>query len=85
MEVASQYAKEYQFPLSDIAYHYVQAGDKEKSIEYSLVAGKHALARFCNAEAIKHFTYVLENMPKNMENPEQKMTALEGAGRRFLR
>jgi predicted ATPase len=67
-------------PFSDIAYHYAQAENKQKAVEYALKAGKEALARFSNAEAIKHFTYVLQTVPDAPENAETKRTALEKLG-----
>ena len=33
------------FSPSDIAYHYVKSGNKEKSIEFSLIAGHNALEK----------------------------------------
>jgi tetratricopeptide (TPR) repeat protein len=68
-------------PLSDLAYHYTQAGNKTKSIEYNLTAGKDACARFSNAEAIRNFTYVLQN---SSENEKQRAIALEGLGDAFF-
>ena len=44
--------------LSDLAYHYAQAGNKEKAAKYAMAAGQDELARFSNAEARKHFKYV---------------------------
>jgi predicted ATPase len=66
-------------PLSDLAYHFTKAGNKTKSIEYSLVAGKDALKRFSNAEAIKLFTYVLENS-ESQALLNERNEALEGLG-----
>jgi tetratricopeptide (TPR) repeat protein len=65
--------------LGDLAYHYVNSGDKEKAIKYSLEAGKDALSHFSNAEAIKHFIYVLEAL-RESSNQIQRATALEGLG-----
>ena len=66
--------------IGDLAYHYVQAGNKEKSIQYSLLAGQEALTKFSNSEAIKHFTYVLQADSESMENSIEKRTALEALG-----
>ena len=66
-------------PLSDLAYHYTEAGNKTKSIEYNLAAGKDALARFSNMEAIKNFTFVLQSIPETSKNIE-RIVALEGLG-----
>jgi tetratricopeptide (TPR) repeat protein len=70
--------------VSDLAYHYTMSGNAPKSIKYSLAAGKDALVRFSNTEAIKHFTYVLQTLPKTRENTEQRTTALEGLGDAFF-
>jgi tetratricopeptide (TPR) repeat protein len=64
----------------DLAYHYAQAGNKEKSVKYALAAGQDALARFSNAEAIKHFKYVLESIANLDELVNERNLALEGLG-----
>ena len=66
--------------LSDLAYHYAQAGNKEKSLKYSLAAGRDALANFSNAEAIRHFKYVLESVDNHEEMSIERNIALEGLG-----
>jgi tetratricopeptide (TPR) repeat protein/KaiC/GvpD/RAD55 family RecA-like ATPase len=65
-------------PLSEVAYHYAQAGNKEKAVEYALAAGQGALARCSNSQAIQHFAYALQNVPEG--HAEEKRTALEGLG-----
>ncbi|MCJ7559569.1 DUF2791 family P-loop domain-containing protein, partial [Candidatus Bathyarchaeota archaeon] len=67
-------------PLSDLAYHFAQAGNKEKALKYALAAAKDEMARFSNQQAIKHFTYALQNIPDGPEHAEEKRTALEGLG-----
>ncbi|MFC1486382.1 AAA family ATPase [Thermoproteota archaeon] len=69
-----------EIPFSDLAYHYIQAGNKEKSVKYSLAAGQEALARFSNMEAIKHFNCVLRLIEKIDGLANQKSIALEGLG-----
>ena len=64
-------------PVINLAYHYKQAGNKQKSIQYSLAAGKDALARFSNAEAINDFKFVLQNLK---DHSHEKAEALEGLG-----
>jgi tetratricopeptide (TPR) repeat protein len=78
IENASKHSKEISF--GDLSYHYAQAGNKEKSVKYSLVAGQDALARFGNTEAIKHFTYVLESVSNLDELAVERNLALEGLG-----
>ena len=65
-------------PLSDLAYHYSEAGNIEKAIKYALEAGKDELARFSNVQAIEHFAYVLENAQER--DVEETRVALEGLG-----
>lgn len=67
-------------PLSEIAYHYAEAEIEDKAIKFSMDAGRDALARFSNAEAIKHFTYVLNTVSASPEKTDLEMTALEGLG-----
>ena len=69
---------------SDLAYHYTQAGNLEKAIKYSLVAGKEALAGFSNAEALKHFTYILQAISEKSEYKNERETALEGLAESFF-
>ncbi|TRO52735.1 hypothetical protein E2P63_03130, partial [Candidatus Bathyarchaeota archaeon] len=78
IENASKGSEE--IPLSDLAFHYIQAGNKEKSVKYSLAAGQEALARFSNMEAIKHFKYVLTLIEKIDGSATEKSIALEGLG-----
>ncbi|MGD0496749.1 MAG: BREX system ATP-binding domain-containing protein [Candidatus Bathyarchaeia archaeon] len=70
-------------PLSDLAYHFTQAGNKEKAMEYSLAAGQDTLAKYSNQEAIKHFNYVLQNISETAENTNARMIAKEGLGDAF--
>ena len=68
------------FSLGDVAYHFVQAGNKAKAIEYSLRAGRDALSRFSNVEAIDHFSYVIESTANDGGFINEKESALEGLG-----
>jgi tetratricopeptide (TPR) repeat protein len=65
--------------LSDLAYHYVNSSDKKNAIKYSIEAGKTALSRFSNTEAIKNFNYVLNEID-DLHDDEAKAIALEGLG-----
>jgi sugar-specific transcriptional regulator TrmB/tetratricopeptide (TPR) repeat protein len=67
-------------PYSELAYHFTQAGNNKQAVQYTLEAGKVALSRFSNLEAIKHYTYVLETIEKTPNRREQKATAFEGLG-----
>jgi tetratricopeptide (TPR) repeat protein len=78
IENASKSSKD--IPFSDLAYHYIQAGNKEKSLKYSLASGQDALARFSNKEAINQFNYVLELVTEFEELTAERNIALEGLG-----
>jgi tetratricopeptide (TPR) repeat protein len=69
--------------LADLAYHYSQAGNTEKSVHFSLLAGKEALRRFSNVEAIKHFNYVLQTIIEDNQFNFERIEALEGLGDAF--
>ena len=64
--------------LSDLAYHYAQAGNREKAIKYALEAGKDEVGKWSNTQAIKHFQHVLQNVIES--ESEEKRVALEGLG-----
>ena len=66
--------------LSDLAFHYAQAGNTKKALKYALAAGKDELARFSNQQAIQHFRWVLQNTPDTPERSEERETVLEGLG-----
>jgi tetratricopeptide (TPR) repeat protein len=66
--------------VSDVAYHFVHADNKIKAIEYSLLAGRDALSRFSNIEAIDHFSYLIEFTGNDGEFINERESALEGLG-----
>jgi tetratricopeptide (TPR) repeat protein/KaiC/GvpD/RAD55 family RecA-like ATPase len=78
MEAKSQGAKD--LPVNDLAYHYTQAGNEEKAVEYALAAGEDSLARFSNAEAASQFTYVLNTVRETPKYADERVAALEGLG-----
>jgi predicted ATPase len=67
-------------PVGDLAFHYSQAGNKEKGIKYSLAAGEDALKIYSGAEAIKHFEYVLDVTAEDTKYTKERATAMEGLG-----
>jgi predicted ATPase len=73
-----------QSQLNDLAYHYTKAGNKSKSIQYNLEAGKDALARFSNSESITYFKYVVDAVGEDPENLGKKLVAMEGLGDAYL-
>ena len=73
-------SKEESSLLGDLSYHFAQAGDTDRAVKYALKAGRVALSRFSNVEAIKHFTYVLESVENRPTRLEEIAFALEGLG-----
>jgi predicted ATPase/KaiC/GvpD/RAD55 family RecA-like ATPase len=65
---------------SEIAYHYSQAGNNEKALVYSMEAGKDALARFSNTEAVSYFKIVLNIVGDLPQYSNEKLAALEALG-----
>jgi KaiC/GvpD/RAD55 family RecA-like ATPase/tetratricopeptide (TPR) repeat protein len=72
--------KDKKLPLSDLAFHYSQAENREKAIKFALAAGEEALSLFCGTEAINHFKYVLEATADAIGYADERATALEGLG-----
>jgi tetratricopeptide (TPR) repeat protein len=66
--------------MNDVAYQFVHAENKAKAIEYSLRAGRDALSRYGNVEAIDRFSYVIESTANDREFINERARALEGLG-----
>ena len=70
--------------ISDLAYHYEKAGNSPKTLVYSLLAGREALAKFSNLEAKKYFLHVLNIAGEKEEYCTDRISAIEGLGDAFL-
>jgi len=60
-----------------VAYHYTEAGLMEQAISYWLKAGRRAMERSANVEAISHLTKGIELLKKFEETPEHMQQELE--------
>ncbi|MGH9142372.1 MAG: tetratricopeptide repeat protein, partial [Vicinamibacterales bacterium] len=49
--------------LSETAHHYWLAQDRDKALEYALLAGRAAMAVYANGEVIEHFEHALALLP----------------------
>jgi DNA-binding SARP family transcriptional activator/tetratricopeptide (TPR) repeat protein len=58
---------------SQLAYHFLKAGEREKAIEYALQAARRAKALYAHEEAIQHLQTALDLL----ETAEQAETRLE--------
>jgi tetratricopeptide (TPR) repeat protein/KaiC/GvpD/RAD55 family RecA-like ATPase len=77
-------SKDGKLPFADLAYHYAQAGNVEKALNYALEAGKDALEKFSNSQAINHFAYVLQGLGDDPKHAQERMVALEGLGDAYI-
>jgi tetratricopeptide (TPR) repeat protein len=68
---------------SDLAYHFVEAGNTDKAVKYSLAAGREALARWSNEEAIEHFSFVIKTANESTMYQEEMSSAMEGLGEAY--
>ncbi len=69
---------------SHLSFHYEKAGNGPKTLEYSLRAGKEALAKFSNLEAKKFFSYVLDISEEKEQYLDERASAIEGLGDAFF-
>ncbi|MCW4029189.1 MAG: DUF2791 family P-loop domain-containing protein [Candidatus Bathyarchaeota archaeon] len=67
-------------PISDLAYQFAKAGNKQKAIKYSMADGQSALAKWSNIEAAKQFRYVVEAAGEDPQYAQERLVALEGLG-----
>jgi tetratricopeptide (TPR) repeat protein/KaiC/GvpD/RAD55 family RecA-like ATPase len=73
-------SKQDHLPLSDLAYHYAQAENKEKALKFALAAAEDEYAKFSNSESMKHFKFVLDNLSETQEQKINRLKAMEGLG-----
>jgi DNA-binding response OmpR family regulator/class 3 adenylate cyclase/predicted ATPase len=59
-----------------LAHHLIQAGLTESAIDYLRQAGRRAIERSANAEAIRHLTQALELLQSRPEGPARTRAAL---------
>ena len=83
-KIESQISSLKNFSVSDLAFHFAQACNEEKSVKYALAAGRDALIRFSNMEAFNHFSYVLQTVGEELEYSDVRTAAMEGLGEAFF-
>jgi len=82
-KVAERLERNSKLPFGEIAYHYEKAGNEDKAAKFALKAGQAALEQWSDAEAIKHFSFVLKVAGENPKHIEERLSALEGLGDAF--
>ena len=70
--------------ISDLAYHFAQAGNEDKAVKYALKAGSNDLEKFSNSQAINHFKYVLETIGQDQERSKERILALDGLAEAYV-
>jgi tetratricopeptide (TPR) repeat protein/AAA+ ATPase superfamily predicted ATPase len=79
-ETIEKDAQTKEVPVNELAFHYLQAGNKEKSVKYALLSGEDARKRFSNTETIDYFSYVLNTVSDDLGYAGERIIALEGLG-----
>ncbi|MCI5140203.1 MAG: hypothetical protein D3909_00340 [Candidatus Electrothrix sp. ATG1] len=66
--------------LFELTYHLMEAGDKEKGLEYALRAGTRAKADHVHQDAIKYYIYAEEILHRKGDRTEKYIGLLENLG-----
>jgi len=66
--------------LADLAYHFYQARNRTKGVQYSVRAGDAARQLYANAEGIRFFSQALELIGADPKWREQKLMLAEAVG-----
>ncbi|MDQ2085078.1 diguanylate cyclase [Herbivorax sp. ANBcel31] len=56
----------------DIAHHYINAEEKDKALEYVLLAGIKSLEKYANEDAIKYYLQALKYINENCQHGSKK-------------
>jgi tetratricopeptide (TPR) repeat protein/KaiC/GvpD/RAD55 family RecA-like ATPase len=74
------YAKEIDEHFGEIAYHFLESGDKDKALGYFLKAGEKAEKIYANAEAASYFQSALRLLEVREDEVRKKGQVLERLG-----
>jgi serine/threonine protein kinase/Tfp pilus assembly protein PilF len=74
------YAKKIDEHLGELAYHFLEGGDKEKAFDYFLKAGEKAQKVYAHDEASSYFQHALKLLEEKGNNLEEKARITEGLG-----
>lgn len=64
----------------ELSHHFALAGDRRKSLRYSLIAGQDALSRYAVPEARDYFNRALDAAKHDSPVLKERLQALEGLG-----
>jgi len=74
------YAERIDEHFGELAYHFLEGGDKEKALDYFLKAGEKAQKIYAYEEAFSYFQHALELLEEKEGNLEQKARVIERLG-----
>jgi tetratricopeptide (TPR) repeat protein/tRNA A-37 threonylcarbamoyl transferase component Bud32 len=74
------YTKKIDEHLGELAYHFLEGGDKDKALDYFLKAGEKAAKVFANGEAASYFQSALRLLEEKEGAPKEKERVLEMLG-----
>ena len=74
------YAKKIDEHLGELAYHFLEGGDKDKALDYFLKAGENAMKIYANTEAISYFQSAFKLLEEKEGEYREKAHVLETLG-----
>ena len=74
------YAKNIDQHFGELAYHFLEAGDKDKALDYFLKAGEKAQKVYAHNEAFSYLQHALELLEEQGNNLEKKAHIIESLG-----
>jgi len=74
------YANKIDEHLGEIAYHFLEGGDKEKALDYFLKAGEKAIKIYANNEAVSYFQSALGLLEAKKNTIQERANVLERLG-----
>jgi len=74
------YAKKIDEHFGELAYHFLESGDKDKAFDYFLKAGEKAVGIYANTEAASYFQSALRLLEEKEGELRQKGPVLERLG-----
>jgi len=74
------YAKKIDEHFGELAYHFLETGDKEKALHYFLKAGDKASKIYANAEAVFYLQHALSLLEEKEGELQEKASVLERLG-----
>lgn len=74
------YTKKIDEHLGELAYHFLEGGDRDKALDYFLKAGEKAAKIYTNGEAASYFQSALRLLEEKEGNPRERGRVLEMLG-----